>query len=293
MNVSYGEDSRYIVFAYKRTTQNLLRLLYVCKFYGINHKLIYRNLKKWVFNNYTDIQIINCLKKMVNKPKHTEITRDRGNTRVNDITELFTNSVDLYGKHILPCFTKYLDIGAGDCVITKSLAQFFGIKKGYTYAIDIESWSNKSNEEYGKDSQINYIYIDPPVDEKSEFNHTLDENTFDIITIFQTLHHMKNFINVIKDVYRLLKPGGIVIIREHDARSNPVRALCHIEHLIYGIFADKMCSNEFYKEYYGHYYSKREMINVFENHGFTTLSEKSKNNPTLYYYQVFKKMNTT
>jgi 2-polyprenyl-3-methyl-5-hydroxy-6-metoxy-1,4-benzoquinol methylase len=281
----YDSNSRYIQYAYKRNKRELFRLMYVCKFYGIDYKKVPKCIGLWVEKGFTDGHIIELLKRMINKNKVLTGERDRGQKRVFDIFELLTCLTKVHGKDTVPKFTKYLDIGAGNCEITSAIAMSLSVEEKHVYALDVESWSNKEN----KSDTVNYVYVEHPETEDALFEHGLETESFDIITIFQTLHHMKNAINVIKEVYGLLKPGGIVILREHDVESSTTAALCHVEHLIYSIFADEMQLTDFFKEYYGRYFSKHILVKEFESVGFHTLNGKAKNNPTHYYYQVYKK----
>lgn len=285
IGTNYDDNSKYFQFVFNRNKRDLFRLMYVCKFHGIDHKKLPVNLVWWIEKNFTDANIVELLKLKINKNNIEISERNRGKKRVLDIFELFTKVGFQLDKQIPP-FTTYLDIGAGDCEITNTIAKSLNIEEKNTYALDVESWSNKDNASNGFK---NYTYVELPKNDDSEFNHGFEENTFDIITLFQTLHHIKNYKTVINEVYKITKPGGVIIIREHDANDLTTKALCHIEHLIYSIFADKMRISDFFKEYYGNYHSKKEMVQCFVNAGFIPLVEHIKDNPTKYYYQMFKK----
>lgn len=43
-----------------------------------------------------------------------------------------------------------------------------------------------------------------------------EDNKFDLIVTLMTLHHIKNVEQVLREFRRILKPGGCIIIREHD-----------------------------------------------------------------------------
>lgn len=57
---------------------------------------------------------------------------------------------------------------------------------------------------------IDYEYVKPQVEGTLSFN----DNSFDLITCFGVLHHIPNVSYVITELYRCLKPGGILLIRE-------------------------------------------------------------------------------
>ena len=55
-----------------------------------------------------------------------------------------------------------------------------------------------------------------PVYKKPTINGQIDyaDNTFDLITCFGVLHHIPNVSFVVSELYRVLKPGGFILIRE-------------------------------------------------------------------------------
>lgn len=53
-------------------------------------------------------------------------------------------------------------------------------------------------------------YSSPNVDGKIDFGN----NTFDLITCFDTLHHIPNVTFVLNELFRVLKPGGHLLLRE-------------------------------------------------------------------------------
>jgi len=53
-------------------------------------------------------------------------------------------------------------------------------------------------------------YYKPNISGKIDF----EDNKFDLITCFGTLHHIPNVTYVISEIYRILKPDGFLLIRE-------------------------------------------------------------------------------
>ena len=54
------------------------------------------------------------------------------------------------------------------------------------------------------------VYTKPTVEGKIEYPN----NYFDLVTCFGTLHHIPNALFVLKELYRVTKPGGYLLIRE-------------------------------------------------------------------------------
>ncbi len=61
-----------------------------------------------------------------------------------------------------------------------------------------------------KIGDITPTYVKPRVDGKLEFS----DNSFDLVTCFGTLHHIPNVSYVLSELIRVLKPGGLFILRE-------------------------------------------------------------------------------
>ena len=53
-------------------------------------------------------------------------------------------------------------------------------------------------------------YVKPTVEGRMEF----PDHSFDLITCFGTLHHIPNVSHVLEEILRVLKPGGMLLLRE-------------------------------------------------------------------------------
>lgn len=132
----------------------------------------------------------------------------RPNNRENfyaDITSMLLN-----GKNITPN-SIYLDVGCGNCSITKVLTDKINIKKGNSYGIDLL--------------------------ETKEFNGIVRQQfdgqkipaeipNADLVTIFQVLHHIKTqkeAEKLLNSVYKNMNDGGYLIIREHEVNDTKDR----------------------------------------------------------------------
>jgi SAM-dependent methyltransferase len=58
--------------------------------------------------------------------------------------------------------------------------------------------------------QLTPIYTKPTIEGNIEY----PDNYFDLITCFGTLHHIPNALYVLKELYRVTKPGGYLLVRE-------------------------------------------------------------------------------
>lgn len=224
---------------------------------------------------------IDIYMELQDKLKSSKENIDRGSIRVNQTRELLNN---FQNKNI-----KYLDFGGSDGTITSALTKYMRINKENSYSVDIENWFNISNIE--KFNNITYVRV------KEDNILTFEDNSIDFITCFQTLHHIKNNKFIINEFKRILKPGGIILIREHDCNNDKERMLIDIEHSVNEIVQRHLdqCNSEKYLNDYEAYYQNRNYwkelfiqtgFSVKYNYKFTNLIK----GPTRYYYEVFEKL---
>ena len=114
----------------------------------------------------------------------------------------------------------YLDIGCFDGNITKSIGDHFNLHKLQIHGVDIKSYGEYDNIVFSKYDGRILPYSD---------------NSFDLITCLMVLHHVPedNLVVLIKELNRVLKPGGILILREHDVRNKYDCNLLDIMHDFY------------------------------------------------------------
>lgn len=97
------------------------------------------------------------------------------------------------------------------------------------------------------------------------FNGTLDQakfkkNTFDIVTLYDVLEHVPNIHKFLKEIYRVMKPGGILVIQSPNSQSFAFRILGtkwnwllvpnHLWHFSYPVLNKILLANGFVSEYH-------------------------------------------
>lgn len=137
--------------------------------------------------------------------------------RAADITHII-NTAAKSGLYKLPPLLhddniNILDVGCADGSILVALRQ-----KMMPLLPQVEGHSNNQINLYGTD-----IYdpsIPPAAGIKFKINDEkslpFENESMDIIISLMTMHHLKNLDNIIGEMRRILKPGGIFIFREHD-----------------------------------------------------------------------------
>src|SRR5579863_537249 len=161
----------------------------IIKRYQKNDKVVYEKLTI-LYNN---------LNKKETEDEKNAYRKIVANTKLNQIKPF----LEAYKNKN---YKKILDIGCEDCFQIKSIGEYLNIHE--YYCLNIEDWNESG---YGlKRETCNLTIYDG-------FNIPYQNDEFDVILLFQTLHHIQHNINTyMNDVRRILKKGGLLIIREHD-----------------------------------------------------------------------------
>lgn len=180
----------------------------------------------------------------------------------------------------------YLDFGGGDGEIAFAISKRLNIDNKFTYCADIEEWFDKDR---CKNSDINHVLV------RDDGILAFSDSYFSFVTAFQSLHHVENLQFVLKELSRVVKTGGYLLIREHDCVNNTSKMLIDVEHALFErACPEKNDDGSFQKSYYGEYRSKIEWSKLLQNVGFRYIHlyypyiNKFKN-PTNYYYALYKK----
>ena len=84
------------------------------------------------------------------------------------------------------------------------------------------------------------------------------------------LHHIppKSRRQLLKDIYRVLEPGGYFIFKEHDSNDKLDNYLIDIEHSIYELILSDKPNINFLYDYKAWYFSKRKILSEMNDIGF-------------------------
>jgi|688.fasta_scaffold53317_4 SAM-dependent methyltransferase len=244
--------------------------------------------------------------------------------RIKEIEKLTHN---LFSNNFTKSIKNYLDFGGGDGTITLGISKYFNCVN--TYCVDIKNWDDNKPRNYLY-SQLKYIDVNtynpefiyknryakenPEGFNKNESatpgetgwfyknsetstlhnntlnNHKIHNNSLDLITAFQVFHHILDVSTTLKLLYDLLKPGGYLIIREHDCNNNTTRMLIDVEHIIYDYVYNNLQNS--INDYFAYYRTKEQWIDIITNVGFKHIPTNNLNlnkNITNYYFDIFIK----
>ena len=145
-----------------------------------------------------------------------------------------------------------LDVGTEDCKYIYKLE-----KLGTTYGINIATEEFTS---YLTDKSCITIY--------DGVNIPYKDNTIDIVTCTMVIHHMDRPKDTLKDIYRIMKPGGLFIIREHDCNNEYTEIIVDAEHFMHAMIINPEYDTSYYNNYNITYYTKNEMHKLITDIGF-------------------------
>lgn len=121
-------------------------------------------------------------------------------------------------KIAIPNNMMYLDVGCNNGLLTKALGKVLCATE--MHGIDVKKCMNQHIANIKVYDGTNIPYGD---------------NTFDFVTIFQTLHHIHNINDLIHDIHRVIKKDGILMIKEHNCDNDDTKKFVEFEHVMYDI----------------------------------------------------------
>jgi SAM-dependent methyltransferase len=243
---------------------------------------------------YNQLFVINkniMSKKSSREENIFEVNEIRGQARIKELKDVLTflrNVVTKEGDDF-----RYLDYGGSDGAITASLAKFLRLRKFQAFSVDVETWFGSEYPQPYK-NEITYKIIKPNT------SLAMENESVDVITCFQVLHHVQDLDYTVRDLVKKLKTGGMFIIREHDCNDAVTRVLIDVEHSLFEVV--KKETVELNAGYLfetidsDKYKSISAWTSYLRGHGlelmdeFKKLHNESPKGVTRYTYRVYKKM---
>lgn len=178
---------------------------------------------------------------------------------------------------------QYLDYGTANGKKARDVARQLGIQR--FYGADVASWLDHKVERQG----FEFLLIN-----EEDQSVGLPPSSIDLITSMHVLHHIPQIDKVLSEFRRLLKPGGLLLLIEHDVNTVADRILVDIEHSLYErVFRQ---NGSFAKDYYGRYFSDIELRYMCRKYGFRRIRHmpvrksihKDCTTPTQSYMSIFQ-----
>jgi ubiquinone/menaquinone biosynthesis C-methylase UbiE len=196
----------------------------------------------------------------------------------------------IMNKKYIPSKIKYIDIGSGGGHKTLKMGKEFELDKENIFGADIEKWGPYNQEKV--DHKFNFIEIK---DDKIN----AEDNSFDIASCILMLHHVKNLDAFIYEIKRILKPGGILLVIEHNVYDDYDHLILDILHTLYEALVDKKTTYFEYPEYSSYYswlgweyiFKKRNFTHIENNVLFTKINDETRYDNIFYSFYQNDKIN--
>jgi len=105
---------------------------------------------------------------------------------------------------------KLLDCGCGPGTMTVNLAEV--VAPGEVVGIDLEDKQFEVGRAYARERGVSNVRFETG----NIYNLPFESNTFDAVFAHAVLYHLKTPDRALMELYRLLKPGGVIGIRDLD-----------------------------------------------------------------------------
>jgi SAM-dependent methyltransferase len=216
-----------------------------------------------------DVQVYSSLRQFRSA---TGCSFDRGSSRVKDLARVMKNVPPLK-------VTSYLDFGGGDGAISSAIARSYGLAKGDAFSADVDRWFGRAVDK--RFDNVTYLSLreGQPI--------PLPDQSVDVVTCFQVLHHIKDVEFVLRELYRVCR--HLLIIREHDCRDDGDRMVIDVEHSLFELCMEEEIRVRFLNDYEAWYRSKEEWTDLLKGLGFIPTYVGEVRGPTRYYYGVYSR----
>lgn len=234
----------------------------------------------------TDGEILTFLRRELSyqrdEDKDMSFAQKRGQNRARYIKEL------LIKGGVTENITSYMDFGGADGSITSIVAKEFNIPAEKTLCVDLESWGNMHHDQT-RNVYKKYITFVPVTE--GDIDIPLTKKSVMFITSLQVLHHMPDPQHTIDEFYRVLKPGGVVFLREHDSSSQDDNKMFDLIHILYEIVLTEKPNWSYREGPQPVYRSSKEWRQMFEKAGFKSLisTQTSTKDSNRVFHEVFIK----
>ena len=215
---------------------------------GANDQTVYENLHQNMNELYYSFY------------KSPEIfTAGRADSRVDDITQI----LDKVSKR--PRIENYIDFGCGESSITSAIGK--AIRASNVIGMDIIVPKRSLD--------FTFVKLNPA---ERRIPDQAD-NTIDFITSLMVLHHLRDPEETIKEFSRVLKSGGLLLIREHDidgVSDIDGKTFIDIQHGFYEVVWAKTGEQEnpnHVSDYFANYKNRNKWTEMISRNGFRRLNE--------------------
>lgn len=239
--------------------------------------IIYQQLRNYVQNTlYQDPEWQNRITKIKNRPNQSY----RSNRRVQELSSLITPEI----LQPLQPLQSYLDVGCSEGKITADLGQYLNLPVDKVQGCDIIS-EQEIRAHTGVSNTFNYTQLDL----NNPYKLPYPDQSQSVVSALMSLHHIQQPDLTLQEIKRVLVPGGIFIVREHDLNIPELKLVLDLMHAFYILVWPEQKEAPTFSDHFAHYYSKNQLTNMIIQQGFKNYTNTEPETEWRYYYQVFTK----
>lgn len=249
------------------------------KFY--NEKLIFNNIK-YYFNALKqetyDKKIYDKLHEIVFSKNGSK--NEKSDNSSFDKSEYVATQIMTFLKGKLKTrIHSYLDIGCAEGSLTIALGEKLKLAPLNIYGCDIR--------DIGISKKFQFSVIK---------NNILpfENNSISLISVIMVLHHIEDLELMLNEIFRVLEPGGYLLIKEHDCNSSEFSNFIDIVHGLYSLSLSNpiedftFCEN-YYANYKSEYMWKKILMKNRYDHSSYYVFPKFRNSLQRWYYSLLRK----
>ena len=229
----------------------------------------------------------NSIKKLLKTMNKDENVYYEIYKNVNQLNNIRTNYysgtnpdeiIELIKSHEFPTVNTYLDVGCSTGDKTIAIGKFLKAKQ--VHGADLKCFDGPIERQDG------FHYQEIKEDGKLPY----DDDTFDVISLLHTLHHIEDKETILSEIRRVLKPEGVLILREHDLKSEFDKKLVDVEHFVYMLSIKQRFSLASLEGYESFYMTRKEAQELLATHDFSPseMYKVKSGNYNKSYIEIFK-----
>ena len=181
----------------------------------------------------------------------------RANSRVTEL-------VDLIRQHTFPSPlprspASLLDVGCSEGSITGALAAALSVPASAAHGCDVR--------EVARSAAFTFSLI-------TSTTLPYPSNSFHLVLALMSLHHIDTVTTSLAEIARVLVPGGVLLVREHDLSFPQLAPLLDVMHGLYTrVWSDPAEQPAFCDDYYAHYRPRAVWTQMVEAAGLVRCRE--------------------